>query len=173
MQSSQPWHWCMSPSHIIGKVPLPLIYGIPKLCSEQKLYYRVTRKHSYRMCTARLEIIRPSVSAATTRCCSCGAGPQMNKFVQVSSDHHQISLAGGPRSNVCVWGGGRGGTLPSLPCDLSHVTYPPSPTGQTHACENIFSVINLLFQELQQGPRDIRVRLYPYLWSAPCVSSCR
>ena len=41
---------------------------------------------------------------------SLTAGPQMNKFGQVSSDHHQMSLAGwrqdqgGPRSDV---GGGR------------------------------------------------------------------
>ena len=36
-----------------------------------------------------------SVSLATTRRCSQEIGPQMSKFELVSSDHHQISLAGG------------------------------------------------------------------------------
>ena len=27
-------------------------------------------------------------------------GPQMNKFEEVSSDHHQMPLAGGPHSDV-------------------------------------------------------------------------
>ena len=33
---------------------------------------------------------------ATTRCYSGEGGAQMNKFEQVSSDDHQMSLAGGP-----------------------------------------------------------------------------
>ena len=54
----------------------------------------------------------------------------MNKFEQVSSDHHQMSLLGDKSPGV-------NGGVP-LPCDLSHdafdVTYPYE---QTDACENI------------------------------------
>ena len=61
-----------------------------------------------------------------------GGGPQVNKFEQVSSDDHQMSLAGGGR--VC-----RGGSTPY------YVTYPmmhvmsstPWTEWQTNACENI------------------------------------
>ena len=52
-----------------------------------------TRKHSSMMHTARLETVCASVSVATTRCHS--GDPQMNKFKQVFSDHHQMSLVGG------------------------------------------------------------------------------
>ena len=71
-----------------------------------------------------------------------GVSSQMNKFEQVSNDHHQMSLAGegiGPQGwclgdgvSPQVWcAGGGGGTIP---CDLFHVTYPH---GQTDACKNI------------------------------------
>ena len=55
------------------------------------------------MRTARLETVCASVSVATVRCHS--GGSQMNKFEKVSSDDHQMSLAGmaggrGPRSDV-------------------------------------------------------------------------
>ena len=40
------------------------------------------------MHTTGLETVRVSVSVATTRY------PQMNKFEQVSSDYHQMSLVG-------------------------------------------------------------------------------
>ena len=46
------------------------------------------------MRTTHLETVRVSVTVATTRCHSWGC-PQMNKFEQVSSDHHQMLLAGG------------------------------------------------------------------------------
>ena len=57
------------------------------------------------MHTSRLETVCASVSVATTRCHSQEV-PQMNKFEQGSSDHHQMSLAGGPqvwltRKGVC------------------------------------------------------------------------
>ena len=59
-----------------------------------------------------------------------GGGLQVNKFEQVCSDQHQISLARG----------GEG----ALPCGLSHeafnVTFRPTPLPvdrQTHAYENI------------------------------------
>ena len=57
-----------------------------------------TRKDSNRMLTVRLEAVCASVSAATTRCRSMGV-PYLIKFKQVSSDHHQMSLTGGPQ----VW----------------------------------------------------------------------
>ena len=48
------------------------------------------------MHNARLETVRTSVSVATARCHSVGGrvGPQMINFEQVSSNHHQMSLAG-------------------------------------------------------------------------------
>ena len=56
------------------------------------------------MHTACLETVCASVSVATTRRCSRGGvGPQI-KFEQISSDHHQMSLArGGPRSDAQGW----------------------------------------------------------------------
>ena len=56
----------------------------------------VTRKLSSRMHTACLETAHALVSVATTRCHSL-ENTQMNRFEQVSSDHHQMSLAGGPQ----------------------------------------------------------------------------
>ena len=50
------------------------------------------------MRTTRLEMVRASVSVATTRYHTQGV-PHMNKFEQVSSDHHQMSLPGGPNMN--------------------------------------------------------------------------
>ena len=56
--------------------------------------------------------------------------PQMNKFDQVSSDHHQMSLAGGSLGLISpyltIWGG-------SLPSDLSHDAFDvnPPPNEQT------------------------------------------
>ena len=70
------------------------------------------------MRTTRLEAL---VSVATTRF-SSGGVPYLNKFEQVSSDHHQMSLAGGPRYDV--QGRGRG-TLPDMSWGIPyHVTYP-------------------------------------------------
>ena len=49
-----------------------------------------------------------------------GRGPQVNKFEQISSLGHQLSLGGGPRTvRSHVWGGGRVGMVPVLvgfPC---------------------------------------------------------
>ena len=59
-----------------------------------------------------METIRASVSVVTTRCRSWrggGEGYQMNKFEQVFTDHHQMSLAGEGECVVSrsdVWGGG-------------------------------------------------------------------
>ena len=56
------------------------------------------------MRTARLETVRASSSSGHHQmsllglfvyvCGGRGVGPQMNKFEQVSNDHHQMSLAG-------------------------------------------------------------------------------
>ena len=51
----------------------------------------VTRKHSSRMHTARLQ---PYVLWFPPDVSTSGGCPQVNKFEQVSSDGHQISLAG-------------------------------------------------------------------------------
>ena len=61
----------------------------------------------------------------TTRCCSLGGCPQVNKFEQVSSVEHQTSV--GPRSDVWEAGG-----VGALPCDLSHDAFnAPPPCEQT------------------------------------------
>ena len=69
-----------------------------------------------------------------------GEGPQENKFEQVYSDHHQMSVAWVPPG--LVWGQGC-----TLPCDLTHGAFDvrsiyqpttknsPHPQ-QTQACEN-------------------------------------
>ena len=68
---------------------------------------------------------------------SAEVGPQVNKFEQVSSDDHQMSVAGedGGRSPRMMWGG------VTLPCDLPHDAYDvpttPSLNGMTDACEDI------------------------------------
>ena len=57
-----------------------------------------TRHHSSRMHTARLETVCASKSVATNRChggWGWWLGLQINKFEQVSSDHHQMSLTWG------------------------------------------------------------------------------
>ena len=51
----------------------------------------MTRKHSSKMRIARLT----TTHALSTRCQYWQRGPQMNKFEQVSSVGHQMSLAGG------------------------------------------------------------------------------
>ena len=65
-----------------------------------------------------------------------GVGYQVNKFREVSSDDHTMSVAGGRVSLLT------GGGLP-LACDLSHdacedatLTNPPPLSEQTHACES-------------------------------------
>ena len=45
-----------------------------------------------------------SVSVVTNRCHCSGACPQMNKFEQFSSDHHQMSLVGGRSSGLMLRG---------------------------------------------------------------------
>ena len=63
-----------------------------------------------------IECVSPA-SVATIKCDTGGIDPQVNKLVQVSSDDHQMSLAGG----------GHVQGVP-LPCELSHdacdVIYP-------------------------------------------------
>ena len=103
----------------------------------------------------------PLTSVATTRCqYQWGeVGPQVHKFEQVSSDDHQMSVAGGgygQGQGVGLsrrWWGGVGWVYPEevgwrLVCPERgtsyHATYPmthmmlPTPSlGQTHNCENI------------------------------------
>ena len=62
-----------------------------------------------------------------------GAVPYLNKFEQLSGGHHQISLAGNPRSDV---GEGKRYLPFDLPHDALDFTY-PFPCGHTDACENI------------------------------------
>ena len=71
-------------------------------CSGNIERKRNTRKYSSMMRTASLETVRASVSVTTNRCHSMvgGGESQINKFEQVSSDHHLMSLAGGPGSDV-------------------------------------------------------------------------
>ena len=68
-----------------------------------------------------------------------GSGSQINKFEQVSSDLHQMSLAGGRGRSPGMMSMGEG--------VLYHITYPtmhlmlptPSPRGQTDACKTLHS----------------------------------
>ena len=79
-------------------------------------YTSQTRKHSSRMRTARLETVHAPILLATTRCLfmgEVGEGPQMNKFEQVSSDHHQLSLTGGRVVGVPARMSGGGGRVGS------------------------------------------------------------
>ena len=67
--------------------------------------FNKTRKQSSGMRTTRLSAICPLV---TTRCqYELGVDPQVNKFAQVSSDGHQMSLAGGqgPEAQCLIPGG--------------------------------------------------------------------
>ena len=57
------------------------------------------------MHTARFETARLSISVVTTSCCGVGegggrVGAEINKLEQVSSDHHQMSLATGGAQRV-------------------------------------------------------------------------
>ena len=77
-----------------------------------------------------------------------GVGPQMNKFEQVSSDHQQMSVAGGRLSQRegrvfqrwvgCTWGriSQRGGGRVSyhVAYAMMHLTKYPPPREQTDAC---------------------------------------
>ena len=90
----------------------------------QKVYNKTAFS---RMHTTYLETVCASISVVTTRCHSLGVGPQMNKFEQISSDHHQMSLVGIGLQVSCP-GTGEGDTLPcNLSYDAFDVTYPPSP----------------------------------------------
>ena len=72
------------------------------------------------MRTAYLETVCASLSVATTSCRSGGRGPQMNKVEQISSGHHQMSLAG-PQ----VWCLG-GGVSYHVTYPMMHLILPPS-----------------------------------------------
>ena len=82
--------------------------------------FLITRQHSSRMHTTSLPTILFLV--ATTRCQYWwgGVGPQMNKFEQVCSHDHQMSVVGvGPRSDVQAKG--------VVPYHVMFPTYPPPP----------------------------------------------
>ena len=88
----------------------------------------VTRKHSSRMRTTRLETVRASNSSGHHQTSLWGrVCLQVNKFEQVFIDHYQMSLTGRGRSPGLM---SRKWEVVPLPCDLSHdafdVTYPSS-----------------------------------------------
>ena len=64
------------------------------------VFHTLTRKHSSRMHSARLPTVGASVAIRCQYQWTRG-GPQANKFEQVSSDDHQMSLAGG---QCLMWG---------------------------------------------------------------------
>ena len=85
------------------------------------------------MYTTRLETVHASVSVATAWCRSQvwgeAGGLQMNQFEQVTSHHHQMSLALGPQ----VWcSGGEG--VPYLIFPMMHLMLHPPPFEQTNTC---------------------------------------
>ena len=70
---------------------------------------------SSRMHTPCLKTIHASVSVVATRCHSGRVvRPQTNKFEQVSSAHHQMSLAGRGKVPKCDVSGGMGQQLPTV-----------------------------------------------------------
>ena len=74
-----------------------------------------------------------------------GVGPQMNKFEQVSSVDHQMSVAGEVGPQVWCQGVGLQVTYPMM-----HVMY-LSPCGQADTCENI-TFLQLLLQVVTSIP---------------------
>ena len=97
---------------------------IPSKRNQRDLW---TRQHSRRMLTARLPIVL--VSEVTTNVSTVEAGegvlvgPRVNKFEQVSSDDHQISVArGGGRCRGLMSVGGGGGTTCCLVPLQNYVT---------------------------------------------------
>ena len=109
-----------------------------------------------------------------------GVDPQMNKFEQVSIDHHQMSVAGGL---VPVWcpggvgsglisrGGGRSPCLMFRGVVPYHRAYlmmhlmspnPNSPCGQTDACEDItFPQLNLwAVKMITEFPRQLYITYF-------------
>ena len=117
-----------------------------------------TRMHSRRMLTARLETVHVSVSVATISCFGerVGVGPEMNKFEQVSNDHHQMPLAAEgewspdlmPRSYPTIW--------PIPWCIWCYL----SPRGQTDACENI-TFPQLHLRAVKTRPQFIKTACEP------------
>ena len=66
------------------------IGGLQHSCLVRNKHGWMRRKHSSRMRTARYHTIRASPPDANT---GMGQGPQVNKFEQVSSLGHQMSLS--------------------------------------------------------------------------------
>ena len=63
---------------------------------DTKSKFELTRRYSSRMLTSCLSNLHVS---SVTRCQYHGGSP-VNKFEQVSSDHHQMLLVGGPRADI-------------------------------------------------------------------------
>ena len=103
----------------------------------------LTREHSSRMRTTRLATVR---APATRYQYWWGMGPQVNKFVQVSTDGHQMSLAGDEARAggvLCLMSGEGGTGSCTMRSNASRVMVtwgPPSPShpyDQTDTSENI------------------------------------
>ena len=95
----------------------------------------ITRQYSSRMRTTRLPTV--GVSVVSTRCQDGGPrvlGPRVNKFEQVFSDDHQMSVAGGwvGIEDPCHMSGGGGGWVGTV--RSVRVTWNPS-------CGNIINII--------------------------------
>ena len=61
----------------------------------------------------------PNLHVSMATRCQYHGGSQMNKFEQVSSDHHQMLLVGGPRSDIQGRGQGPKFCCPGDPTCLS------------------------------------------------------
>ena len=109
------------------------------------------------MTTSRQETVRTSVSATTSRCRSWVVGcPRMNKFKQVSSDHHQMSLVGG---------------TDHVTYTMMHLMLPTHSPEQTDACENItFPQTYLPAVKMTIGESQ---RPFPPKYNAPIVKRGR
>ena len=134
----------VSPSmHCAGGSPCQ--GGLP--CQGGGVVSQHALRHSSRMCTTRLPNV--CVLVATTRC-----QYQVNKFEQVSSDDHQMS----------VTGGGSPGLMFGVPYHVSypmmHVIIPPPTPMNIYACENIAFL-------------QLRLRAVITWWARVCVCALK
>ena len=112
------YHISLPPLYCLGRS------SFQKTLSKVRQKYMKTKQHSSRMRRMRLPTV--CVLVATTRC-----QYQVNKFEQVSSDDHQMPVAGGESPGLMF------GIPYHVSYPMMHVIISPPPHEQTYACENI------------------------------------
>ena len=94
--------------------------------SVQGVFTRNTRQYSSRMCTARFGDRHYQNGGGRCWGVDLGAGPQVNKFEQVSSSYHQMSAAE-DRLTGLMPGEGAEGVPYHVTYPMVHVMYLPPP----------------------------------------------